>query len=764
MPTIQDPSRVQRIELILQEIDSIPTPSPLALRLLSAASDENVDIDDIITMIESDPGITARLLGMCRRSSTGLGDSITTVDRAVVMLGLDALRAMLLSVDIHEFMRSNRNNGLDDSDQTDPAQRASIDRAGLWTHGLAVACASEHIVRTHAHLFKDVKPDEAFVCGLLHDVGKIALDLVLPRSLAKAVNLADRRCESLAAMEKTIIGLDHTLAGKHLAERWELPEVIRDVIWLHGRPAQAIPNLPHKRMIGVVSAANDIARLMHVGDSGNGAPPRALSHIADEWGFDEKHLEKVAVDLHQRVSARSAQLGMDEIPPVELLAQSLGSANRTLVHLNERYGAKMRRLDRIEGLFEAIQSFNKESRGAGSSLFVARSAVHCGQRVFGAAETISVVHDEWESCWTIERFDKEGHLRKTATARLSLHPGDILDAQRAGAGLSNKVAKQIALALGWDASKLDSFKPLVLHAGKKSGAILLHTWRLDRERGIIIELWRSVTASTFQQSRSDRLAEEVVELNTELMQSRQRASEIETCARLGAITAGVAHEMNNPLAVMSGRAQLLRDALGATRHQKEVETLIEAAQQLSDLVAGLHFVSTPPTLHRSMVDLTEFLPRVIKKVRKERARRGLASSAVRLTFNGALPSIFVDPGLFSVAVAELLRNALEAADSHKVELHIQTEPSDDRLKVSVIDDGQGVSPEVLAHAADPFISSKEAGRQTGMGLAKTRQIVELHGGRLQLFRRGEGGTEASITLDVWRPEQVREELEHSQAA
>ena len=136
--------------------------------------------------------------------------------------------------------------------------------------------AAERIVQTHSDRSSNLKPDEAFVCGLLHDIGKIALDMILPRALYKVVQLAERRCESLTNIEKSLIGIDHTMVGKRLAEKWGLSEMIRDVIWLHGRPARSIPDLPHKQIVGVVSAANDLARLMHVGFSGNSAPPRAL--------------------------------------------------------------------------------------------------------------------------------------------------------------------------------------------------------------------------------------------------------------------------------------------------------------------------------------------------------------------------------------------------------------------------------------------------------------------------------------------------------
>lgn len=767
MTTSTDPTRGRRIELILREIDAIPTPSPIAVRLLSLASDEDVEISAVVGLIESDPGLTARLLGLCRRSTTGLGGRITTVDRAVVLLGLEAVRAMLLSVDIHEFMVSSRHEDVDDADDSDPggaptARSSALDRVELWRHALAVACAAERIVQTHADQLMahaSLKPEEAFVCGLLHDIGKVALDLLLPRAFVKVVRLAQRRCEPLAKVEKSLLGIDHTMVGKRLAEGWGLPEIIRDVIWLHGRPAKAIPDLHHKRLIGAVSAANELARLMHVGESGNAAPPSSIDRIAMEWNFDAARLEQVAVTLHERVSQRSAQLGMDEAPPAELLAQSLAAANRTLVHLNDIHRRRMKHADQLESVVRAMQLFSDQITDAQSPVDTMRAVVRCGQSLFGGGEVVSLILDDAQSSWSVCRYDEHGRIQRAATAELRLNPAELLENGRSTGRLHDEALQEISRTLQWmPVNGGFAHKVLVLHAAESLGALLLHTWRMDRERGVAIAAWRVAMASAIQQARSNRLVEEVTELNSELLLVRERAAEAETYARVGELTAGAAHEMNNPLAVISARAQLLLEDLAPGVMQEAAGAIVQASSRLSRLVEGLHFVASPPPIRRQPVDLTEKMPSAIKQVRARREKQGLPSPAIRFTVCGALPPALVDPELFSAAVQELLANALEAEDSHQVELHIQTEETNDRLIVSVRDDGRGIPPQIVAHIADPFYSSKSAGRSTGMGLARTRRIVELHGGRLQFLNRSERGTEARITLDVWRPEHISAEM------
>ena len=229
--TTPDQARARQVEVILERVRTLPTLSPVAARLLSIGTIDEVLITDVVKIIETDPALSARILGLCRRADKGLGDRITTVKRAVLMLGIEAVRSAALSVSVYDLMTGEdeqASQALDDTfanEHADNARRndpggpeeglaTTFDRKGFWKHSIAVACAAELIAQVNPKL--RVVPEEAFLAGLLHDVGKLVLDLVLPRSYERVLAVAHRRkCDS-DSVERLVLGLDHhTAADQH---------------------------------------------------------------------------------------------------------------------------------------------------------------------------------------------------------------------------------------------------------------------------------------------------------------------------------------------------------------------------------------------------------------------------------------------------------------------------------------------------------------------------------------------------------------------
>lgn len=757
------PSR--KVELVLEQLDGLPTLSPIATRLLAISSREDFDVGEVTTLIESDPSLTARILGLCRKADKGLGDRITTVRRAVLMLGIEAVQSAVLSVAVYDLM-DRAGHEADEKLRSAGHRGPVFDREGFWRYAVAVACTSELIAGAHPKL--RIKPDEAFVAGLLCDLGKLVLDITLPRAFARVVELAERQRSDIASIERTIIGLDHHVAGKRIGERWGLPPMLRDVMWLHSQPLAAIPDVDHRDLISVVTVACALVRHLHIGWSGDFGQPPAIEALAQEAELDPHAVNDLLPKLHEAVAARCELMGLGKEASPSLLLRSIFTANRRLAKLNEMVERRTAQTGALERAAAEAQRF-LASAGPGNRLMttlaaVARSAFASIDPTFCAFVYQADEAEQWE----VLRFAGDGSLLassvvdRPAMGRASL--AEVVREDDAGPiGVVHWIADELR-----DADDIRGLRAVTLHnEHDEHGAVLLfepkgagslHDSALD----LLASAWTSAIAASAEHERSERLGERLVTANRSLASAQHKLTEQASMARLGQMTAGAAHEMNNPLTVISARAQQLA-RIGADGKAKDAaRAIVEASSELSDLITALNLLASPPEPTPVSCSLAQILrDGIAEGVARARLDDvggdgvgGEAAERVQLDgsfgVGGTELEVRVDRTMIVRAVAELVANALEAGGDEVVRVRAQADPLDDRLLCVVEDRGCGLTDRAARHAFDPFFSDKPAGRQPGLGLSRAKRLVELHGGVVGLEPSPEGGTIATIGLP-WSP-------------
>jgi len=274
----------------------------------------------------------------------------------------------------------------------------------------------------------------------------------------------------------------------------------------------------------------------------------------------------------------------------------------------------------------------------------------------------------------------------------------------------------------------------------------------ERQMRLLASTWTAAFSAAARQEKAVRLGEQLAETNRTLAEAQDKLTESESLARLGEMTAGAAHEMNNPLTVISGRSQLLADRLPDARDRAAAAAVHSAAQELSDLITSLHLIADPPEPTLAPANALDLLSAAVAKAKK---RTG-GNTQVHVTVPRNLPAMHVDAELLSMAALELIANAIESRPHTGVETWIEIDA--DQLLLCVSDDGCGMSPKAQRHAFDPFFSEKPAGRQSGLGLARARRLIELQHGRITIDSEPEKGTVARISLDQWRcPEKAETE-------
>jgi len=206
--------------------------------------------------------------------------------------------------------------------------------------------------------------------------------------------------------------------------------------------------------------------------------------------------------------------------------------------------------------------------------------------------------------------------------------------------------------------------------------------------------------------------------------------------------AGAGHEINNPLAIIAGRAQLLvRDETDAER-RRELALINAQVKRAYEMIADMRLFARPPRPEPKSIDLVALVDRLVAELAPQAAER--ATTLARSGHPGPL-EIEADPAQLSVAIHALCRNALEAiGHGGRIEIVLDGGPSAVRIRVS--DTGPGIPPEHLPHLFDPFFSARQAGRGLGLGLSKCWRIVTGHGGRIDVETQLAQGTTFTIEL------------------
>jgi len=740
--TPTDSNSARRIELILQQIEALPTLPSVAMRLLQITSADDSDAQQVIDLVKGDPALSAKILSLCKGANKGIRSDTVTIDRAVVMLGFESIRNAVLSIKVFETFA-------DDADDETPEDAVTFHRPAFWQHCLAVAIASELIAEKHAGL-PGLNPAEAFICGLLHDVGKLALEHALPKSYQRVVELTEQTHGNIAQIERKVLGIDHHTAGKRLAERWGLSHQMCDAIWLHGTAPRSLPDLDHRRMIGLVGIADLVVRRQHIGYSGNHQIAQNLAERAEALDLDPRRIEAATSELHESLERRAAALGLGDTPSRKLFLESIMQANTLLGRLNEQLETKRRQTARQNKAINAVTAFHRAASKQSSNVAdVLGGVVASAANVLGDGRYGIIYQPSGQNDWQISQFTSDGRVTRSQLADpppgveslASLGQHDELPV-----GWMSVLPWLTDYLVGFD--DLRSLRMLPLPCAWGTAAVLIHEkGELPAAEQIeaLTHTWGAAIAAATQHEGARRLGEQLAEANRELTEAQESLLHHESLARLGEMAAGAAHEMNNPLAVISGRSQLLSMKLPrGSAEQQAAAVVFEQSQKLSDLITALHLFAESPRPKIVRVNLVDVMTRAIRLVREKNPD----APAIKFNTASRLPVVMTDPSHLAQVLCELIVNAQQSETERSIQITAQIDPLDDRLLVKVKDEGVGMDAHTLEHAFDPFFSAKQAGRQTGLGLARAQRLIEGLDGRIELTSTPGEGTTATVDIPL----------------
>jgi signal transduction histidine kinase/HD-like signal output (HDOD) protein len=249
----QAAAQFHRVDRVIQRVTQLPF-SPVAMKILQMAWDERAGARDMANTIMLDQAFTARLLRIANSPYYGQSREVTTVSQAVAILGMDAVASLALTLFTFGAVPEEENDTL------------SIGH--LWEHSLGTAVWAREI----AARAKPLLPEEAFIAGMLHDMGKVLLYRFFKKELLEAARLGETEGMSLAQAEQQVLGTDHTVVGHVAATQWGFPPLLRYAIAFHRAPRE----VPHdasekvKKIVAIVHVADALSEAAEIGYGGDG--------------------------------------------------------------------------------------------------------------------------------------------------------------------------------------------------------------------------------------------------------------------------------------------------------------------------------------------------------------------------------------------------------------------------------------------------------------------------------------------------------------
>ncbi len=674
-------------------------PLPLLAReVLGCAPDDRQGLLRIAQRIRFDSRLSATLLESVKQPQGSIED-------AVFHAGIGEIRRLVFQQAAMGLV---------------PRTDGRLDRDVFWRHAFTCAELAGRLAAQRNSPWRS----EAYVAGLLHDIGKLILDAAAPEGYSKTLDASHSHALYILEAEQRMLGVDHGLAGKWAAEYWNLPEAYMAALWLHHHPGNVLD--------GTLYPVDLIA----------------LIGLADQWA----HGMLAGYSMDQIAAAteeRRKPLGitremMDAILPLEVvMSPELDDASPTpspgLVEESLELSTRLLRHQALLHLHEDLQSASRQDEIVGAVAQCLRNELSlragcCYAVLFDALHGVvwSPAHPE---PYPLRARLESGSEKERNILELL---GSLLPNEMNAAALFHNHGLLVV--------------PMMAHKGNQGQIIVdgLGSRLGNEDLDILLRVGRAAGMALerlLERTRREEHAEQwAAALWKQEMAHRQsiRAERMDTLAQLAS---GAAHTINNPLTAISGRAQMLLSRLNSPEDVRALETIIHQSRRISKILSNLMQFARPAE-PRMETTVPSFVLHHVVGVLRER----LEARHIRIFEHYApgIPSIQADRQQLEQVFINLMINA-EQAMPHGGDLTITVKPSPDRksVVVQIADTGPGIPAEFMDRVFEPFFTTRDETENTGLGLAVCHGIIERHRGAIALHGSEGIGATCTITLPAF---------------
>jgi len=673
----------------------------ILIKLIEHLQADDAGMPELAALIAKDAAMTSKILSVANSSAYHRNQRTVGLEQSLVSLGTDMIKTLVISESVFQTFNSFPHS-------------ASTDLRGFWKGSLTTAVIARDVARQmeYPHV------EEAYLAGLLHNVGRLALLATAPKEYA--FNFTARDDEDLCAVEQRTLQITHSEAGAWLIERWNLDSFLADSVLYHHEP------------VARLEAAHPLIRIVRLAHllCCHDDQAQAIEEATRLCNLDGEKLAQIVSNAARQVEKSADYLGIDLAgaddivapaafapPLVDPVQQRLSEEVRNIMLVSEM-GQTFARQPGEAGLLEAITRSARILFDLENALLLLENPT--GHALHGVA---TGEHQQRLAEFVIP-LNKGGPVAQSALER------KLAYVSREGQA-HNVSEEQLFRILG-----SESMVCLPLVANQRCLGVLIGgapAWQMStlqkRERFLLS--FGTQAAASLETAMSERghARRQVAHVAEEYREASRR----------------VVHEVNNPLSIIKNYLSVLDSKLARREPVVgEMSILNEEIDRVGQLINGL--ADLQPTETSRVADVARVVDDVLRLFRATDFVPASVQIVVRMQEEPA--EIDGDADLLKQILVNLIKNAIEAlSEGGKIEIANRGHVNRERklyLELVVSDTGPGLSADVLANLFSPVRSNKE-GAHHGLGLSIVHSLVKKMQG-LITCRSGKTGTTFEILL------------------
>jgi signal transduction histidine kinase len=691
----------QRVKLSVYQLNCLTAHPACVARCVGCLSPGG-SYEDIPLFPESDPAIAFAIISLCRQK-----------DISVDLKNLDfpALLSRLSKADLLKTILALKVYNTEDTDFL------SLIASFIRRNGTRAFAA--RLIAQKAGLSGT---SEAFTAALFADTGLFALAQLFTKSLLMLCQEAKERKVSLASLEKEHLGITDNIISRLLLEKWQFGPLVADTAWLYKTSAGTLTDkLPNAGIIGIVRLADMLCDSEHQDD---------FQSLIQRLSLTDSDINEIKEKTQAFAGQISELFGLEIENPQQFYSETIKQ-----IYLNQLTAL------RSEDIFsQFMQKFTAVLNPQFSPIGIAETSAKIISECFLAQSICVFTTDPCQADVLLASVIDGCSVRSL----LINCPKGFSISQAAAEDLQPWLYEQIGIE-----SEKSCFVPIKCDRQTIAGIILCGPMPDENLFEQITDVLGKVFALSGRSEREKSIAQLAVDC---LAQSKPQAPAVQQALPKDALAqtaaelaAGAAHELNNPLAVISGRAQLLVQSETDETKKLILNQIIEKTRDIHEITGQLMSYARP-----ARPEIRTVSPFVVINNCLEKANARYLSEPPDINLENieSLSDIEVDAEQVAEAIAQIIYNALESYESGNgpVQITGSQQPQSGLVEICIKDQGCGMSNETLQKAIQPFFSDKPAGRQRGMGLSLAASFLKNNGCTLKIESQLDKGTTVTINL------------------